>query len=811
MTSPVARRPMSLNRKLLLLLLLAMGVLTAGWFLVTRALAADARDTSHADLRRAARFQITLVDERLSLLENRFTDMSTRIDDEGVTDQERDRLLEDLQDTVRAVETIVVADPTGRTTTAGGGLDLDDPHLAGKFDTVTVVPLLRDNTNPRVVLVGPITDGMLYVEFAVDLVAAADRTPLAPSEEVLLVARGGEGNVSVIDRTPTVGDDITLPNSATDRPEVQALSARELMIVEGADYSGVDTLAAIGPVDDTEWGIVVKIDTSDISDAPGQLIRWVSFLVLAVTTAVVVGGFFFIRTIAKRLAVITRVTRSIGSGDLGATIDDGGNDELSELADTIDQLSTDLRNDRARREVAEAALEHQTRHDPLTGLPNRMAFMAELEAAIDRDPDGSWSVLFCDLDGFKAVNDGIGHNAGDILLERAANRFRNAIGHDVVLARFGGDEFLLLCPAHDASPMRLAADLEAALVDPIEVGNTLVDLNASIGIATHEPGDTADLVLRNADLAMYRVKQQRKSAGLGADSDGQQAYGAVGQDEELRRAIEEGSQLRLLYQPIVDLTSGAITGVEALVRWHHPGLGLLNPKDFLPRADASGLLGKLDFWVLERSCAQVAAWDHAHRLPAEFVMSVNLSPAQLSNPELGTHIDECLRRHSVPPELLQIEITEHSLVTDDVRVSNALTNLRELGVLLAIDDFGTLYANLDRIRNLEADVLKIDQSFVQNLTDSPDDRAIIDAIVKMAAALNLRLIAEGIERVGQANVLRQLGCRYGQGFYFGNPRSPEATAHLLTHGVVGITIDVTEAHDGGTEASPGSATVNAPL
>ncbi|MDH3707509.1 MAG: sensor domain-containing phosphodiesterase, partial [Acidimicrobiia bacterium] len=664
---------------------------------------------------------------------------------------------------------------------------------------------------PWVVMRGPLEDGLLLVRFTADLVSPDDRAPLGDSEEMLLVATNDDDTITVLDRTPTDGPAIDIPDTATDRPSVQAVTVERLQIVESDDYRGVATMAAVTPIEGTDWGLVIKIDESDIGSSPGTLIRWVSLAVLAVVTAVVIVGALFLRSIAKRLANITRVTQSLGAGDLGATIDDPGNDELSSLADTIDQLSTDLRNDRARRELAEAALAHQARHDPLTGLPNRGAFMTELEAVIDRDADGHWAVLFCDLDGFKAVNDGMGHNAGDILLERTADRFREAIDDNVTLARFGGDEFMFLCPTgpDGQGPRRLARAVEAALSEPIEVGSGRVDLSASIGIAAHEPNDTADLLVRNADMAMYRVKEQRKAAGLNRAPTRESIYGPVSQDDELRRAIEEGNQLRLLYQPIVDLTTGQITGVEALVRWHHPGLGLLNPKGFLPQADASGLLGELDFWVLERSCDQLSAWDHAGRLPDEFVMSVNLSPAQLSNPELGQHIEQCLRSHDVEPGYLQIEITEHSLVTDDVRVATALTELKDLGVGLAIDDFGTLHANLDRIRDLPADVLKIDQSFVANLTDSPDDRAIIDAIVKMAAALELKLVAEGIERKGQAIILRDLGCRYGQGFYFGNPRSPEATAHLLTHGVVGITVDGRD--DPGTDDPRPSATVNAPL
>ncbi|MGI9600977.1 MAG: putative bifunctional diguanylate cyclase/phosphodiesterase [Acidimicrobiales bacterium] len=797
---------MTLNRKLLLLVLIAVAVLGAGWLLVARALSADARDATHEDLRRAARFQIALVEERLTLLEDRWTDFSARIADEEDLDA---ALLDELRTSVGDVESAVVI---GRDLEVASGDSQQIPavFLRQTFDAVTIAAIATDNSDPRVIAAGPSQHGTLVVEFAVDLVDAGERTPLAPSEEVLLVDIDETGTLHVIDRTPKVGDQVALPDSATDRPSVQATLTRELIIVETDDYRGVDTLAAIAPVERVGWGIVVKIDEGDISNAPGELIRWVSFLVLAITTIVVIAGGLFIRSIAKRLDRITRVTQSLGAGELGATIDDPGNDELSGLADTIDQLSTDLRNDRARRELAEAALAHQARHDPLTGLPNRMSFMAELERVINEDPPGDWSVLFCDLDGFKAVNDGMGHNAGDVLLERAATRFRDVLEDDVILARFGGDEFMLLCPVGDGSrPRQLARDLEAALNEPFDMGTSLVELNASVGIAVHEQHDTADLLVRNADMAMYRVKEQRKAAGLSTTAAaGDQQYGTFGQDDELRRAIEGGNQLRLLYQPIVDLLTGQITGVEALVRWHHPGHGLLNPKGFLPRADASGLLGQLDFWVLERSCAQVAAWDNAGRLPEDFVMSVNLSPAQLSNPDLWHHIDGCLQRHDVSSDLLQIEITEHSLVTDDVRVTNALTDLKELGVRLAIDDFGTLYANLDRIRDLPADVLKIDQSFVANLHDSPDDRAIVGAIVKMAEALEMHLVAEGIEREGQANILRELGCRFGQGFYFGNPRSAEATAHLLTHGVVGITIDVTES---GTDQARRSATVNAPL
>ncbi|NNE73214.1 MAG: EAL domain-containing protein, partial [Acidimicrobiales bacterium] len=216
-----------------------------------------------------------------------------------------------------------------------------------------------------------------------------------------------------------------------------------------------------------------------------------------------------------------------------------------------------------------------------------------------------------------------------------------------------------------------------------------------------------------------------------------------------------------------------------------PMLGLLNPRSFMARADRSGLLPKLDFWVFERSCRQLNAWSMAGRVNDSFTMSINLAPAQLSNPGLRDHIARVIERYDIDPGMIQIEITEHSLVTDDVRVTKALGELKEQGLRLAIDDFGTLHANLDRVRNVPADALKIDMSFVTNIVDNANDRAIVTAVLNLGSALDLKTVAEGIESTDQAAVLTELGCGFGQGFLYGNPRSPDATAHLLAYGLVG--------------------------
>ncbi len=790
---------MSLARKLALLIVASLMVLTAGSYLALRSLQQTQLQNARNEMRTDADTRTAAVEAELAQVLAVWQAIADEAGPEILDGTSPD--LGEISSRAGGVNTTplyaVVVSTSGEViSSTDDSMEPAPPLVAGGLSQTTWGLIERTGTTAAASVAGPVPDvGSLIIGFDLESILGVAAAPAGrSSEEVLLVARDDEGPV-VLNESRLAGTDrfsIRAKESESESLLVTALTALGPTDVATTDHRGVQVLGSAQPVDGPNWGIVAKIDRSEAIATYAQIRRSLAvFLGLFALGLVLLGG-NVLRKMRRRMQRIRSVARSLSAGELDETIDDGNSDEIGQLATTIDRLTVELREDRARRNAAEEALAHQVRHDPLTGLPNRAAFMDELDRRLQGEH--RVAVLFSDLDGFKAVNDGMGHSAGDVLLTSVAARFTDAAGADDFLARFGGDEFVLLCTVDgpEEAPLELAAELESSLNEPIMVGPVAIDMNASIGISVHEPGDSADLVVRNADIAMYRVKEQRKSAGLRASgAGGNSQYGSFGKDEELRLAIEEGEQLRLLYQPIVHLHTGEIIGVEALIRWHHPSLGLLNPRGFLPRADRSGLLGKLDFWVIGRACAQLEAWARSGRIDETFVMSVNLSPAQLSNPGLLEHIETNLDRYDVDPGMLQIEIIEHSLVTDDIRVMTALNDLKQLGVKLAIDDFGTLHANLDRVKNLPADVLKIDQSFIATIVESANDRAIIEAIVGLTKALELKVVAEGIESVDQAKILASLGCKYGQGFFFGNARSPDATAHLLTHGLPGVTLDLT--------------------
>jgi len=431
---------------------------------------------------------------------------------------------------------------------------------------------------------------------------------------------------------------------------------------------------------------------------------------------------------------------------------------------------------------AEEQLNHLTHHDPLTGLPNRLLFHDRLEQTLARAQreEGRCAVLFFDLDGFKVINDTLGHSSGDLLLQTIAARLKRSLRSNDTAARLGGDEFVVLLEhiAHPEDAARIARKLLAALAQPVELGVERVTVSASAGISVYpDNGRARDALLRAADTAMYSAKAQgRNRYCFYTEELATRAAERLNVEQGLRRALDtEG--LVLYYQPQVALSGGALTGVEALVRWQHPQEGLIAPGRFISIAEESGLIEPLGRWVLFTACAGAAERLRAGGPPCR--LSVNVSARQFARDHFEHTVREALAESGFPASQLEIEITESTLqVIEHSR--HLLDTLKALGVSIAIDDFGTGYSSLSLLKHLPIDRVKIDQSFVRDIPDDADDMAIVESIVSLSRALRLGVIAEGVETGAQLANLRRLGCEEGQGYLFSRPLPSPELQRLLS-------------------------------
>jgi diguanylate cyclase (GGDEF)-like protein/PAS domain S-box-containing protein len=437
--------------------------------------------------------------------------------------------------------------------------------------------------------------------------------------------------------------------------------------------------------------------------------------------------------------------------------------------------------DISERKALQDALRHQAFHDSLTGLANRSLFRDRVQhaLAVAGRQDRGIAVLFLDLDGFKSANDSLGHSAGDQLLLETASRLRECVRPGDTVARLGGDEFAVLFEGiqSDSDVSQVAQRIIEVISAPFEVRGHELCISASIGYAVDGAGDDEDTLLRNADLAMYRAKATGKGRCVPFEPSMHAAVmERVALEHDLRHAIER-DELVLHYQPIIDLETSTAVGVEALLRWQHPRLGLVPPGDFIGVAEESGLIVPIGRWVLEEACRQVRRWENAGAQRVH--MSVNLSARQLSAPRTAEHVARTLRQTGVEPGQLVLEITESVLVDDADRTIAKLDLLRELGVTLAIDDFGTGYSSLSYLRRLPVKVLKIDRSFVSGVGSEDSLAALSNAVVDLGRSLGMVTVAEGIEEYEQLVRLRAMGCTLGQGYYFSRPRPADEIAPML--------------------------------
>ncbi|HEX7385181.1 MAG TPA: bifunctional diguanylate cyclase/phosphodiesterase [Burkholderiaceae bacterium] len=414
-------------------------------------------------------------------------------------------------------------------------------------------------------------------------------------------------------------------------------------------------------------------------------------------------------------------------------------------------------------------------NDALTALPNRLVFedkLASAVAAADRSA-GRLAVLFIDLDGFKPINDSLGHSSGDAVLRQVGARLRTLARAEDTMARVGGDEFLMLLTGaiDEESAAHVAARVLATLGEPYALGSREVTLSCSIGIVFYPDGGAHTKLIARADAAMYAAKRTGGACycfferGMEAN-----AHEQLDLQRDLRHAIEN-QELELFYQPKIDSHSGKVTAAEALLRWKHPQRGMISPATFIPIAERFGLIGALGNWVIEDACRQARYWrEHGMRMR----VAINLSPVQMRQDDLVERIVDALERHRIQPSLLTCEITESVAMEDTRATQSAFRRLGEAGVHLSIDDFGTGYSSLAYLRKLPAEELKIDRSFVMDIEHSLDARAVVDAVVRLAHALGLKVVAEGVETERQREILVGMGCDELQGYLFAKPMSARA-------------------------------------
>ena len=442
--------------------------------------------------------------------------------------------------------------------------------------------------------------------------------------------------------------------------------------------------------------------------------------------------------------------------------------------------------DATERKRAEAAIAHQALHDALTGLPNRMLLDDRLSQALERSRrSGSRvMVLFLDVDRLKVINDSRGHSAGDQLLRAIAERLRHTVRPGETVARFGGDEFVIVTEgvssAHQAQA--LGDRVTQAFNEPIDLDGTEIKVSVSVGVAVEDQSATRESLLRDADAAMYRAKEQGRDRVVIFDADLRaDAMERLANETAMRSGLDR-PEFVVMYQPVLDLTDGTVVGVEALARWFHPEKGLLEPDAFIPLAEETGLIVQLGGAVLGMACSEVADWKRAHPELAPLSLAVNISARQLVTSELKLIVKDALADSGLDASCLCLEITESVLLDDAESTARALRELKSLGIRIAVDDFGTGYSSLTYLKRFPVDTLKIDKSFIAGLGDTEKqrgDRAIVAGIIDVAHAFGLTTVAEGVETSEQLRQLRALGCEHAQGFLWSSALAPELAVEWI--------------------------------
>ncbi len=510
------------------------------------------------------------------------------------------------------------------------------------------------------------------------------------------------------------------------------------------------------------------------------------------------------RSIVRPLAKLQRGVAAIANEHYDTRVEVTSRDEIGRLAAAFNKMAEDLGHSRkalkqralelaksnallqdgiAQQKQSAERIQYLAYHDSLTGLPNRAMFNIVLPKAIKQAQrhDRQFGLFFIDLDRFKQINDTLGHEAGDLLLQEVGQRLTQGLRASDTVARLGGDEFVVLVPdlADEHQAQSVARKILAAVSKPFLVPGQELRVTASIGISRF-PQDGIDehTLMKRSDVAMYQAKENGRNAFKFYDSQRDaNSFERLSMEAGLRRALER-NELELHYQAKRDIWTGATSGMEALLRWNHPELGNVPPTQFIPVAEETGLIVPIGLWVLRTACLQTMDW-HTRGL-TNLVVAVNLSPRQFADENLLVNIIEILEETGMDARHLELEITESTIMRDPAKGRQLLMTLKSMGVRIAIDDFGTGYSSLSTLKQLPIDTLKIDRSFVRDLETNADDRGLTEAIITLAKTLKLHLVAEGVETRAQADFLRKRGCDELQGYYFSKPLPAKEFARFVS-------------------------------
>jgi diguanylate cyclase len=530
---------------------------------------------------------------------------------------------------------------------------------------------------------------------------------------------------------------------------------------------------------DENLSLVTAYPAAVIDAGTAQLAQVVAGIALLALIVMVAVSYWFMNSVFIRpVQQLRDATRQVREGNLRVELDVASGDEIGDLARAFREMGEGLH-------ASQEQIRFHAYHDNLTGLPNRFMFREQLEQAVShaRHYQETLGVLFADVDGFKRVNDTLGHHAGDELLRQISERIRSIVRQQDylgrpddldptlnVVSRIGGDEFVVLVSqmSHAVEASKIAQRIIDAIARPFQIADQEIYVGISIGVALYPiDAESAEELLQRADMAMFHTKAAGKNNFQFYSSQmNAVAINSLSLEARLRRAMER-DELFMAYQPKIDLRSGRTVGVEALLRWNHPEEGMIPPATFIPIAEEVGLINTLGEWILRSVCRQVRAWEDT--AAADLVVAVNISSRQIANPRFGLIVQQILREYGVPGARLEFEMTETSIMLMESYIDAAFRTIRDLDITISLDDFGTGYSSLSHLRRFPIDYLKIDRSFVDEALTSPDDRAIVSAIIGMAQNLGLQVIAEGVETAEQARFMREKGCDLAQGYYFGRP------------------------------------------